>query len=82
MGLLHPADKGVYELDGEDISLYRDDFSASYIRNRKLGFVFQLYYLIPRLNALENVMLPAIYAEQDENARREKAMYYLSKVGL
>ena len=36
MGLLHPADRGTYELDGEDISLYRDDFSASYIRNRKL----------------------------------------------
>ena len=82
MGLLHPADDGIYELDGEDISLYRDDFSASYIRNRKLWFVFQLYYLIPRLNALENVMLPAIYAEHDENLRREKAKYYLSKVGL
>jgi putative ABC transport system ATP-binding protein len=82
MGLLHPADDGIYELDGEDISLYRDDFSASYIRNRKLGFIFQLYYLIPRLNALENVMLPAIYAEQSEDERREKAKYYLGKVWL
>ncbi len=82
MGLLHPADDGVYMLDGEDISLYRDDFSASYIRNRKLGFVFQLYYLIPRLTALENVMLPAIYAEQDFQTRKEKAMYYLNEVGL
>ena len=80
MGLLHPADDGIYELDGEDISLYRDDFSASYIRNRKLGFIFQLYYLIPRLNALENVMLPAIYAEQSEDERRERAKYYLEKV--
>lgn len=82
MGLLHPADDGVYKLDGEDISLYRDDFSASYIRNRKLWFVFQLYYLIPRLNALENVMLPAIYAGEDEATRREKAKYYLTKVWL
>jgi len=78
--LLHPADDGVYEFDGEDISLYRDDFSASYIRNRKLGFIFQLYYLIPRLTALENVMLPAIYAEQDFQTRKEKAIYYLNEV--
>lgn len=82
MWLLHPADDGMYEFDGEDISLYRDDFSASYIRNRKLGFIFQLYYLIPRLTALENVMLPAIYAEQDFQTRKEKAMYYLTQVGL
>lgn len=82
MGLLHPADDGVYELDGEDISLYRDDYSASYIRNRKLGFIFQLYYLIPRLTALENAMLPSMYAEQNKETRREKAMYYLSRVGL
>lgn len=82
MGLLHPADDWVYEFDGEDISLYRDDFSASYIRNRKLWFIFQLYYLIPRLTALENVMLPAIYAEQDFQTRKEKAMYYLHEVGL
>jgi len=82
MWLLHPADDGVYEFDGEDISLYRDDFSASYIRNRKLGFIFQLYYLIPRLTALENVMLPAIYAEQDFQTREEKAIYYLNEVWL
>lgn len=82
MALLHPADDGVYMLDGEDISLYRDDFSASYIRNRKLGFIFQLYYLIPRLTALENVMLPAIYAEQDFQTRKEKAIGYLTQVGL
>ncbi len=82
MWLLHPADDGVYEFDGEDISLYRDDFSASYIRNRKLGFIFQLYYLIPRLTALENVMLPAIYAEQDFQTRKEKAIYYLNEVWL
>ncbi len=82
MGLLHPADSGVYELDNEDISLYRDDFSSSYIRNRKLGFVFQLYYLIPRLSALENVMLPAMYAELNPETRKEKALYYLNKVWL
>ena len=82
MGLLHPADDGIYELDGEDIGLYRDDYSASYIRNRKLGFIFQLYYLIPRLTALENVMLPAMYAEKDPHMRRERAMHYLDKVGL
>lgn len=82
MGLLHPADDGIYQLDGEDISLYRDDYSASYIRNRKLGFVFQLYYLIPRLTALENVMLPAMYAEKNPYTRKERAMYYLDKVGL
>lgn len=82
IGLLHPADDGIYQLDGEDISLYRDDYSASYIRNRKLGFVFQLYYLIPRLTALENVMLPAMYAEKNPYTRKERAMYYLDKVGL
>jgi ABC-type lipoprotein export system ATPase subunit len=62
LGFLHTANTGTYLFDGEDISNYKDDVTTSYIRNRKIGFIFQLYYLIPRMNALQNVMLPAIYA--------------------
>lgn len=79
---LHMANAWSYFFDWEDISSFQDDRATSYIRNRKLGFIFQLYYLIPRLDALHNVMLPAIYAGLSEKDAKEKAINYLEKVWL
>lgn len=80
--LLHPLDDGLYEFEWEDISQYKDDYSASYIRNRKIGFIFQSYFLIPRLSALWNVMLPTLYAQEDPLSRKTRALAYLEKVWL
>lgn len=79
---LHTANTGSYIFNGEDISAFKDDIASSYIRNRKLGFVFQQYFLIPRLNAIQNVMLPAMYAWMNEKDAKEKAIMYLEKVWL
>lgn len=79
---LHTADAGTYRLKNEDISSFTDDIASSYIRNRVFGFVFQLYYLIPRMNVLGNVMLPALYHGMDHTLAKEKALYYLGKVWL
>lgn len=79
---LHTADTGSYLLKGEDISQYKDDTASSYIRNKIFGFIFQLYFLIPRLDALHNVMLPALYAWKDSQEAKEKAIHYLKQVGL
>lgn len=82
IGFLHTMDHGSYAFAGSDVTAYHDDDSLSYIRNRKIGFIFQQYFLIPRLSARENVVLPTLYAEEDVTKRKEKAAYYLDKVGL
>lgn len=80
--LLHPLGSGSYFLKWEDISNYSDDYSSSYIRNRKIGFIFQSYFLVPRLSALDNVILPLKYAKIDPVERKKKAIRYLQDVGL
>lgn len=80
--LLHPLWSGSYLLKWEDITKYADDYSSSYIRNRKIGFIFQSYFLIPRLSALDNVVLPLKYTQLDPKQRKEKAKQYLQNVGL
>jgi putative ABC transport system ATP-binding protein len=75
----HPTD-GEYILDGENVSHLRDDQLAS-IRNRKVGFVFQSFNLLPRATALSNVELPMRYAGIGSE-RRELARNALEKVGL
>lgn len=75
----HPTD-GEYLLDGERVSLLRDDQLAT-IRNRKVGFVFQSFNLLPRMTALANVELPMVYAGINRG-RRERAEAALEKVGL
>ena len=75
----HPTD-GEYILDGENVSHLRDDQLAS-IRNRKVGFVFQSFNLLPRATALSNVELPMRYAGIGSE-RRELARNALDKVGL
>nr|MDD3720848.1 ABC transporter ATP-binding protein [Candidatus Gracilibacteria bacterium] len=82
LGCLHPLTSGTYELEGEDISELKDDEALSYIRNIKIGFIFQQFYLFPRLSAIENVTLPAIYAETSSKERTQKAIELLKRVGL
>lgn len=72
IGLLDRPTTGSYELDGQDTSHLKEDNSAR-IRNKKIGFVFQLFNLLPRTSALDNVVMPLIYAGLSENERRGKS---------
>jgi putative ABC transport system ATP-binding protein len=79
----HPSE-GQYILAGEDVSEY-DRADLAYIRSRELGFVFQSYNLLPRMTALENVMLPMMYMRENRIGmadRKERAMKVLADVGL
>jgi putative ABC transport system ATP-binding protein len=80
LGCLDVADGGAYVLAGENVNKLSDDKLAS-IRNKHVGFVFQTYNLLSRLNAIENVELPLIYGG-DRRARRERALAALEQVGL
>jgi len=80
IGCLDQPSSGRYILDGYDVSALTDD-QLAWIRNRKIGFVFQSYNLIPRASALHNVEMPLIYAG-DSQQRRERAMAALESVGL
>lgn len=81
IGALDTPTDGKYVLDGEDVENLTDDELAD-IRNRKIGFVFQAFNLLPRRTALQNVMIPMIYAEIPKEERIEKAKKYLEMVGL
>lgn len=81
LGCLDKPTEGVYELDGESVQGMNDN-ELAVIRNRKIGFIFQSFNLIPRINALKNVELPMIYAGIPARERREKAIKALQKVGL
>jgi putative ABC transport system ATP-binding protein len=79
LGCLDRPTNGSYFLDGEDISSL-DDNQLAEIRNKKLGFVFQSYNLLPKMTALENVELPMIYAGRGH--RRQSAQEALESVGI
>jgi len=81
LGCLDTPSAGMYYLDGEDVSRLSGKYLAG-IRNRKIGFVFQSYNLLPRLNALQNVELPMIYAGVKAKKRRQIALEALERVGL
>lgn len=81
IGCLDRPTSGHYYLDGEDVAFFSEEMLAK-IRNLKLGFVFQQFHLLPQLNALENVMLPMIYANVPHKEQKEKAEEALCKVGL
>jgi len=81
IGCLDVPTSGTYLLAGEDVSRANDSEMAA-IRNRSIGFVFQQFNLLPRLNALENVALPLLYAGVSKKERRERAAAALEKVGL
>lgn len=79
---LHPLTKWEYYLEWENISEIYDDEILSYIRNKKMGYIFQQFNLLPKLNALENVALPALYLWINKKERLEKATKLLEKVWL
>lgn len=81
LGLLDKPTSGQYILDNIDISKLKENEYAQ-IRNKKIGFVFQAFNLLPRLNALKNVELPMLYAGLKPSERKEKALIALQKVGL
>ena len=81
MGCLDTPTEGVYELDGERIS----DLSAAQlagIRNQKIGFIFQSFNLLPRVDTLHNVMQPLVYQRVRYSVRKKKAEEMLKRVGL
>ncbi|MDR1621509.1 MAG: ABC transporter ATP-binding protein [Synergistaceae bacterium] len=81
LGCLDSPTEGVYMLDGKDVSNLSGDELAR-IRNVTLGFVFQGFNLLPRLDALGNVALPLVYAGVEPKERAARAMRALGKVGL
>lgn len=81
LGLLDQADEGTYLLDGIDVTQLSEDEQAV-IRNEKIGFVFQSFFLLPRLNAVENVMVPLLYRGIDEDEARRRACTMLEQMGL
>ena len=81
LGALDLPTYGDYILDGESVSKLTDDELAD-IRNRKIGFIFQAFNLLPRTSALQNVMLPMTYAGIPKKERTEIAKKYLEMVGL
>jgi len=81
IGCLDRATSGKYFLEGKDIDEYDDDGLAE-IRNKKIGFVFQSYNLLPKMNAVQNVELPLFYSRISAMERERRAMEALKKVGL
>lgn len=81
IGCLDRPTSGKYYLDNADVSEL-EDAELAHIRNRKLGFVFQQFHLLSQLTALENVMLPMVYANVPTTERRDRAVEALIRVGL
>ncbi len=81
LGCLDTPTKGDYILNGTDVSRLEDDQLAE-IRNKEIGFIFQTFNLLPRYTALENVMLPLIYAGTPKADREKIATDVLEQVGL
>ena len=81
IGCLDRPTNGHYYFNAVDVSGLTDDELAT-IRNRQIGFVFQQFHLLPQMTALENVMLPMVYAGIEYAERRERAKYALEQVGL
>ena len=81
IGCLDRPSEGVYKLNGIPVENLSDDELAE-LRNQKLGFVFQQFHLLSDATALENVLLPMIYAGVNPSEREERAKHALNKVGL
>ena len=81
IGALDVATSGTYKIDGVDIGDLDDD-ALSLVRNRRIGFIFQAFNLIPRMSAASNVELPLMYRGVRRSERRRRALDALAKVGL
>ena len=81
IGCLDVPTSGQYELDGKNLKDLSDDDLAD-IRNKHIGFVFQSFYLLPKMDALDNVALPLLYAGVPQKERRRRAEEALKAVGL
>ena len=81
LGCLDTPTSGSYFLNGEDVSQFSDDELAE-IRNREIGFIFQTFNLLPRVDCLRNVELPLIYAGMRRDERQRRATSVLEQVGL
>lgn len=81
LGCLDTLSLGKYILDGEDVSKISGK-KLAFVRNKKIGFVFQSFNLLPKLSALQNVELPMVYAGISREERRKKALHSLDIVGL
>jgi putative ABC transport system ATP-binding protein len=81
IGALDTPTKGVYILDGQNVEKLTDD-ELAVIRNRKIGFIFQAFNLLPRTSLVQNVMLPMRYAGIPVEERQKTAEKYLTMVGL
>ncbi|MFM8375948.1 MAG: ABC transporter ATP-binding protein [Phenylobacterium sp.] len=81
LGGLDRPSAGRYRFEGEEVARFSDDQLADF-RNRRIGFVFQSFQLLPRLSALQNVELPMIYGGHSPRVRRERAAELLERVGL
>ncbi len=81
IGCLDTPTEGLIEIDGDE-TLGMSEGALAYIRNQKVGFVFQQFNLLGKINALENVMTPLLYAGMGARERKEKAKMALERVGL
>ena len=81
LGCLDRPTTGSYLLNGKEVANQNDD-TLAYTRNKEIGFVFQSFNLIPRLSALDNVILPMIYGHVYKSERKERALHMLELVGL
>ena len=81
IGVLDRQTQGDYYLEGQDVNGMSDEVRSA-IRNRRIGFVFQNFNLLPRANALKNVMVPLLYGEEHSKNGKEHAMEMLKMVGL
>src|SRR5512145_368259 len=81
LGLLEKPDSGTYHIDATRVT-YDDDRALSTLRNRKIGFVFQQYHLLPKLTAVENVGVQLTYRGMGLDEIRKKSMDFLTKVDI
>ncbi len=81
VGALEKPDTGYVEIDGENLNILKADSLADF-RNKKLGYVFQSFYLEPEFSVIENVALPLLIAGEKKEDREEKAKIMINKLGL
>lgn len=81
IGLLDKPTSGAYFIEDKAVS-YTDDDTLSAIRNKKIGFVFQQYNLLPKLTALDNVGIPLIYRGENEDVIKQKSIEFLTRVDM